>query len=154
MADRLKVSVFAKFTGDACEYVRINAPLSAIGAELITFHRCKSAIKYLEYSSLGVPGIYSDLEPYRNVIRNGENSLLAKAPEDFFELLEELIQNKSLRLSVAQKAVQDIKTNRLLSKNRDIWVKAYFDVKTSKKSENYQNSVIMESNAQMFMRVE
>jgi len=117
------------------------------------FNRCKSAIKYLEYSSLGVPGIYSDLEPYRNVIRNGENGLLAKAPEDFFELLEELIQNKSLRLYVAQKAVQDIKTNWLLSKNKDMWVKAYLNAKTLVKTNIDQDSVIKESNTQMFMRV-
>jgi len=38
LADRLKVSLFTKFTGDACEYVRISAPLNAIGAELIAFH--------------------------------------------------------------------------------------------------------------------
>jgi GT2 family glycosyltransferase len=117
------------------------------------FNQYKSAIKYLEYSALGVPGIYSDLEPYRNVIRNGENGLLAKAPEDFFDLLEELMQNKSLRLSVAQKAVQDIKTNWLLSKNKDMWVKAYLNAKTLVKTNIDQDSVIKESNTQMFMRV-
>lgn len=34
----MKVSLFTKFTGDACEYVRVTAPCNTIGAALTTFH--------------------------------------------------------------------------------------------------------------------
>ena len=114
------------------------------------FNEYKSAIKYLEYSALGVPGIYSDFEPYRKVIRDGENGILAKDPKEFFRSLEELIQNESLRHSLAQGAVQDLKTKWLLSKNKDMWVKAYTNAKVLTKTENGRNSLIVESNAQKF----
>ena len=38
MEERLKVCLFTKFTGDACEYVRVTAPCNIIGAELTAFH--------------------------------------------------------------------------------------------------------------------
>lgn len=38
MAARLKVSLFTKYNGDACEYVRVTAPCRAMGAELTAFH--------------------------------------------------------------------------------------------------------------------
>jgi hypothetical protein len=28
------------------------------------FNRCKSSLKFLEYSALGVPGVFSQLDPY------------------------------------------------------------------------------------------
>lgn len=34
----MKVSLFTKFTGDACEYVRVTAPCNTIGAALTAFH--------------------------------------------------------------------------------------------------------------------
>ena len=36
------------------------------------FNRCKSQIKFLEYSVLGVAGVFSRLEPYKSVITDGE----------------------------------------------------------------------------------
>lgn len=112
------------------------------------FNQYKSAIKYLEYSALGVPGIYSNFEPYRKVIRNGENGILAKDAAEFLASLEELIHNESLRYSVAQEAVQDIKSNWLLSKNKDMWVKAYLDAKNLALTEDKLKSIVVESNNQ------
>ncbi len=47
------------------------------------FNRCKSAIKYLEYSALGVPGVYSRLSPYSSVVKHGENGFLASTLEEW-----------------------------------------------------------------------
>jgi len=38
MEDKLKVCLFTKFSGEACEYIRVTAPCNAIGAQLTTFH--------------------------------------------------------------------------------------------------------------------
>ncbi|MEI2421731.1 hypothetical protein V6O07_15755, partial [Arthrospira platensis SPKY2] len=35
------------------------------------FNRCKSGLKFLEYSALGVPGVYSHLEPYQDLVQHG-----------------------------------------------------------------------------------
>jgi glycosyltransferase involved in cell wall biosynthesis len=45
---------------------------------------CKSNLKYLSYGALGLCGIYSDLEPYRRVVRHGRNGfLVGRNPEDW-----------------------------------------------------------------------
>jgi glycosyltransferase involved in cell wall biosynthesis len=41
------------------------------------FNRSKSALKFLEYSALGLPSICSDVPAYRSAVRNGETGILA-----------------------------------------------------------------------------
>jgi GT2 family glycosyltransferase/glycosyltransferase involved in cell wall biosynthesis len=41
------------------------------------FNRSKSALKFLEYSALGIPSICSDISVYRNAVRHRETGLLA-----------------------------------------------------------------------------
>ncbi|MEP0826697.1 MAG: glycosyl transferase, group 1/2 family protein [Anaerolineae bacterium] len=68
------------------------------------FNRCKSSIKYWEYSALGVGGVYSNLDPYARVITNRENGLLASTLEEWYHSLKLLIDNQNLRHRVAQNA--------------------------------------------------
>ncbi|HBY06439.1 MAG TPA: hypothetical protein DEH22_01100, partial [Chloroflexi bacterium] len=42
-----------------------------------SFNRAKSGIKFLEYSALGVPGVYSALPPYAGIITDGRDGYLA-----------------------------------------------------------------------------
>lgn len=42
------------------------------------FNQSKSNIKWLEYSAAGVPGVFSDVAPYRTSVTNGENGLLVQ----------------------------------------------------------------------------
>jgi len=49
------------------------------------FNRCKSPIKFLEYSAAGVPGVYSNLETYNSVVRHGENGFLAANLDEWEE---------------------------------------------------------------------
>ena len=90
-----------------------------------TFNNCKSSIKYLEYGSLGVPGVYSKVEPYSNVISHGENGFLAASAEDWEDCLFQLIENPELRFTLAANAQADIQGNWLLSKNAPLWIEAY-----------------------------
>lgn len=68
-----------------------------------SFNRCKSALKWSEYSALRIPSVCSDLEPYK-VVRHGIDGLLAKDPIDFVDKLEELMDNHKLRESIACEA--------------------------------------------------
>ncbi len=68
------------------------------------FNRCKSAIKFWEYSALGGAGVYSRLEPYTQVVRDGENGLLASTPDEWESALRRLIENPALRMSLADGA--------------------------------------------------
>ena len=61
------------------------------------FNRCKSFIKYLEYSAMGKPGIYSRITPYESVVNHGENGLLASTSEEWEHMIIQLIEDRDLR---------------------------------------------------------
>jgi 2-polyprenyl-3-methyl-5-hydroxy-6-metoxy-1,4-benzoquinol methylase/glycosyltransferase involved in cell wall biosynthesis len=73
-----------------------------------TFNRCKSNIKWLEYSAAGIAGIYSDLPPYA-CIRHGETGLLAEnTAEAWLAAIEELIEYPEKRSAIAQAAQREV----------------------------------------------
>ncbi len=89
------------------------------------FNQCKSSIKYLEYSSQAIPGVYSRIEPYTSVINHGENGFLATSPEEWETCLTQLIENPSLRQHMGQKAQQNVTENWLLSQHAHEWRDVY-----------------------------
>ena len=75
------------------------------------FHRCKHYNKYIEYASYGIPGIFSDVEPYRRAVRHGENGLLCPNTEEaWYEAMKRLIEDEALRRSLAQAALAEAET--------------------------------------------
>ena len=89
------------------------------------FNQAKSAIKFLEYSALGTPGVYSQLDPYQGVIVNGENGFLACSEQEWFEALSRLITDPGLRLQVAANAQQTVRGSWLLSEHAQEWLDTY-----------------------------
>jgi glycosyltransferase involved in cell wall biosynthesis len=89
------------------------------------FNRHKSQIKFLEYSSMGVAGIYSQLEPYSSVVNHGENGFLATTLEDWETQLRQLIDLPDLRWRLAANAQETVRQNWLLSKQFKTWLNAY-----------------------------
>lgn len=89
------------------------------------FNRCKSNIKFLEYSALGVGGIYSRIEPYAGVVVHGENGLLAASPEEWEDALAQMIERPELRARLGRKAQETVTGQWLLSKHAQEWVDVY-----------------------------
>jgi|YNPMSStandDraft_1061717.scaffolds.fasta_scaffold10074_2 glycosyltransferase involved in cell wall biosynthesis len=89
------------------------------------FNRCKSGIKFLEYSALGVPGVYSNLDPYAFVVTQGYDGFLATTTEEWIKYLVQLIENPSLRETMGRNAQSTIKEKWLLSNNADLWLETY-----------------------------
>ncbi len=72
------------------------------------FNRCKSAVKWLEYSALGAAGVYADLPPYAPV-RSGVTGLIAPAdPAQWRKALELLIADTALRTRLAGQAKAEV----------------------------------------------
>jgi hypothetical protein len=91
------------------------------------FNRCKSNIKWLEYSACGIPGVYSNLSPYNSCIRNGQTGLLVgNRVQDWFQAIDTLITDASLRRSIAQQARQEVLSSYTLASPRvRLYVEAY-----------------------------
>jgi len=80
------------------------------------FTRCKSHIKFLEYSAIKLPIIASKVYPYyveidgREVITHEKTGLLVK-PSEWFDAMEDLILNKEKRIQLGLNAYEHVKQN-------------------------------------------
>lgn len=92
------------------------------------FNRCKSSIKFLEYSTLSVPGVFSRLEPYTDVVSDNENGLLASSLDEWYEQLVRLINDCDLRCQLALNAQETSKKEWIMSRNAYLWQDAYKDL--------------------------
>lgn len=80
------------------------APLPESG-----FHRFKYWNKYLEYGSLGLAGIYSDVAPHADIVRDGETGLLRPNESGaWLRALEQLLDEPELRNRLAKAAYLDV----------------------------------------------
>lgn len=75
------------------------APLTAC-----IFNDAKSNIKFLEASSCGVPTVASPCAAFAQVIRDGENALLASSSEEWYVALKKLVTSSELRKKLADNA--------------------------------------------------
>jgi len=78
--------------------------------ETAEFYKSKYYNKFLEYTSIGVVGIYTDTEPYNLIIRDGINGFLCENdPEKWYLKIKEIIENPSEILKVLENAQRQIR---------------------------------------------
>lgn len=75
-----------------------------------SFTKCKYFNKYLEYTLSGIIGIYSNVEPYKYVVKDRINGFLAdNTTMSWEEKLLEVIENDELRYKCAIEAQKQVK---------------------------------------------
>ena len=85
------------------------------------FNRCKSSLKFLEYSANGTPGVYSQIAPYEGIVEDGINGFLASNRREWFDKLSLLIEKPELRQQMAIIAQNTVREKWLLSQNIHSW---------------------------------
>jgi hypothetical protein len=95
------------------------------------FNQSKSPIKFFEYSSIGAAGVYTDIDPYNLVIKNGESGFLASTQEEWYSFLKQLIDEPKLRYEMALAAQKTVKENWLLSLHAKDWKEVYGKISVS-----------------------
>ena len=117
---------------DEADYKRFAAALANLGIHLFIaplrdtpFNRSKSPIKFLEYSALGAPGIYSNVMPYSEVVLHGETGMLASDIQEWENCLREYIESPSLRQQIGLNAQTAVRQRWLLSAHADEWQTVY-----------------------------
>lgn len=85
----------------------------------------KSELKYIEYSCLGIPGIYSAIGPYKENIIHEFNGLLIKSnsPEEWAENIIKLVENDKLRDNIINNSKKDMEENYNLDISINAWSK-------------------------------
>ena len=61
----------------------LNSDIAILPLKDDLFNRCKSAIKWVEYSSLGIPSVAVNIPPYSPEIEYSKTGFLYNNPEDF-----------------------------------------------------------------------
>ena len=70
------------------------------------FNRCKSPLKFAEYTYLGYPTILEKLETYSPYVTDGEHALLAGSPVEWKIALNQVYHDKGLRAKLRFNALQ------------------------------------------------
>lgn len=93
------------------------------------FNRSKSNIKFLEFTSNNMAVACSSVENYEKTILDKDIGLLAKNNfESWYNNLNLLIKNNSLRNKLSTNAGNFIKENYAMTKNVDLWYDAYLKI--------------------------
>ena len=89
------------------------------------FTRCKSDIKFLDYSSIGAAGIYSRVPAYETTVRHKETGwLVDNEVEAWIEALETLLADASLRKQLAEQSIKYLYAERILAHQATVWLEA------------------------------
>ncbi|MFC3799809.1 glycosyltransferase [Cohnella sp. GCM10012308] len=73
------------------------------------FHACKYFNKFLEYGAIEAAGIYSNVDPYRFVIRHNTNGLLINNdPDSWIKGISKLIEDEELRNKIKRNAFEQL----------------------------------------------
>lgn len=82
-----------------------NYQIGLAPVRLSQFYQCKYYNKFVEYTSIGAAGIYTNSPLYGQIVKDGENGLLSRnEPEDWSELIIQFVEQPELRQSCFQNA--------------------------------------------------
>ncbi|MDW8054603.1 MAG: glycosyltransferase, partial [Anaerolineae bacterium] len=77
------------------------------------FNRSKSMLKLLEYTCMGLAGIYSNVQPYSDEVHSRGSGLLVSSIEEWIDGILTLAKDETLRLSIVRAARERLQDFRL-----------------------------------------
>jgi glycosyltransferase involved in cell wall biosynthesis len=106
LADQIEWRDMVKLHELPTEIARFAVNLAALESGN-PFCEAKSELKYFEAGLVGVPTIASPSGPYARAIIDGVTGRLATTEQDWYQALQDLLANKSLRHRIANAAYHD-----------------------------------------------
>lgn len=91
------------------------------------FNRCKSNIKWLEYSAMKVPTVASRVYPYERSIEDGVTGMLAGSVEEWYSKISQLLDSPDLRKQIGEQA-HEVVWEQWGNTHAQSWVKAFESV--------------------------
>ena len=89
------------------------------------FNKCKSDIKFLDYSAIGAAGIYSQGPAYESGVQHALTGLLVENSVGAWEgALEMLLTDDGLRMQIAGNAARNLCEHRTLAHSARHWLSA------------------------------
>jgi processive 1,2-diacylglycerol beta-glucosyltransferase len=102
--------------------------IALVPLEDMEFHSSKSLIKYIDYSALGIPGIYSNVLPYKgSVMKHMDNCLLVdNVYDDWHKAIRNLVDDRALRERLRERSFKTVRENYDISRAVKEW-RAFID---------------------------
>ncbi|SDA91057.1 glycosyltransferase family 1 protein [Mesorhizobium qingshengii] len=106
---------FFPHTGDYDTYIKFQASRNwAIGLAPLIDHeanRSKTDNKYREYGACRIAGIYSNIPPYRNVVKGSVTGFLVEnTTESWLDKISAMIESPEVRIKLGSGAFYDVKS--------------------------------------------
>ncbi len=99
-------------------YNKLKFDIAVAPLEDTPFTRCKSNIKWQEYSLMGIPTIASNVGPYKDTIKHGSDGWLCENnKESWYNAFKLLITNQDLRNKIGSKAKERVVNEFSIEKN-------------------------------------
>jgi hypothetical protein len=89
------------------------------------FSLCKSNLKILEYGMKKIATIASPVMPYKEIQKEGAPIFLASSPEEWENIIVELVKDESLRCKGGEELYNFVKSNYILQDHLDVFMNAY-----------------------------
>ena len=124
---------FFPHTGDYDSYIRFQASRNwAIGLAPLIDHeanRSKTDNKYREYGACRIAGVYSNIPPYRDVVKGSFTGVLVENTyKHWFESLCALIESPEKRTNLANEAFEHIKKKYDLGTSSYEWASLFREI--------------------------
>jgi len=103
----------------------LDIDISIIPLEDNSFNRCKSHIKLIEQSFLGVPSVVSMVEPYRSFYAGNNMVMVNNDDASWFEGISRLIEDEQLRRDIGRNAEIKARAEFDADKQAHQWADAY-----------------------------
>jgi glycosyltransferase involved in cell wall biosynthesis len=119
-----------------------------------SFNRSKSPIKFYEYTAMGIAGVYADMPPYSDVIRDGADGFLARDPEEWYQKIHLLLEDENLRKRMVQTAQESISSSALMALHGGEWQEAYNEICASPPIASIQKQAIIDALDRVIIQME
>lgn len=86
-------------------------------------NRSKSNLKYLEYTAMNIPCIYSDIGPYKDIKDKKTGLIVENKTECWTNAIINLIEDEELYKTILKNAYEDVEENYLVENATSIWKK-------------------------------
>lgn len=92
------------------------------------FNRGKSALKWMEAGARSQACVCSNVGPYKNQVRHGEDGFLCDSSHDWYKYVDWLLSQKSLRKDMGSRARIRVEKDFNLQKNAKVRAQVYQEV--------------------------
>lgn len=124
----VEVLPWVPFEAHSYRMMCLEGDIAIIPLADLPFNHYKSAIKWVEMSSMGVPSVVANVTPYKEVIKHGFTALSYENDDTFYKSMKELLTNAKLRETIGKNARQRALSHHNAEKNALIWKEAYMSL--------------------------